>query len=231
MQINVNGKDFKKLQGVPVQVKKVYSFYRTGYVPAENKFHTYIPFPIMSQEVIYSWDNVERKEGEETEMREQTWNKEIKKFEFRKVKYVDRKAFPKVIDIIAVANAPFEVTVWDSTAKARLPYLISAGEEFTLQAFSSWKVRDLLETFELDTDVEVNTENKKPFDWEDAIRKRLEGKAFTFRVTGSGLETRYKFKEVAAFAEEEIQEVAKPKLSSVADKVFDTELTIDSIPF
>lgn len=224
MNINVKSKDFKNLQGTPILIKKVYNFYRSGYIPAENKFHTYIYFPArLTDEVVYSEDRVltEVVEGEKMELREKTWNKEDRKFEFRKLKSAANadfyKSFAKVIDIVAVANGEFETTMWNPDTKTREPYLVSPWEEFVIEAFSAWKVRDLLDTMELAEDIPLDaTSKKRPFDWEDNIRKRLEGKAFTFKTTGAGLETRYRYKEVPAFE----ATVAKPQ-----------ELSIEDVPF
>ncbi len=128
--INVKGKDLKKLQGIPLGIQKVYNFYRSGYVKAENKFHTYIYFPSrLIDEIVYSEDKTLTVpvEGEKMELREQIWNKDERKFEFHKLHgRIDLKAFPKVIDIVAIASAPFEVEAWDSAAKARIPKLVEA---------------------------------------------------------------------------------------------------------
>ena len=219
--ISVQGKDLKKLQGIPLGIQKVYNFYRSGYVKAENKFHTYIYFPSrLVDEIVYSEDRTLTApvEGEKMELREKIWNKDAKKFEFHKLHTrLDLKAFPKVIDITAVASAPFEVEAWDSAARARLPVTVEAWTEFTLEWFSAGKVRDLLDTMELAEDIPVDpSTQKRGYDWEDNIRKRLEGKSFTFKTTGTWLETRYRYKEVTF-----------PTIAKVEDE----ELTIEDIPF
>lgn len=124
--ISVSGKDLKKLQGIPLGIKKVFNFYRSGYVKAENRFHTYVYFPSnIADEVVYSL--AVPKEGERSELREKIWNKDERKFEYHKPSgRIDLKAFPKVIDIVAVAAAPFEVDSWDTTAKARLPVTVES---------------------------------------------------------------------------------------------------------
>lgn len=202
MTVSVSNKEFKKLQKNPILIKKVWNFYRSGYVPAENKFHTYIYFPSsLKDSIVYGEDKAWIKEGDRLELRRQLWNKEDRKFEFHKLtERIDLKLFKKVVDVVAVAKEDFTIEVYDSASKGKIEYLVSAWEEFLIENFSAGKVRDLLDTMDLADDIEVNAEtNKRPFDWEDNIRKRLEGKAFTFKVTGAKLETRYTFKEVEAF--------------------------------
>jgi hypothetical protein len=152
-------------------------------------------------------------------LREQIWNKEERKFEFHKIGKIDLKLFKKVVDVNAIAEKPFDINVWDSSAKAEVKYTVSPGEEFTLESFSAGKVRDLLDTFDLTDDVITDpTTEKRPFDWEDGIKNRLEGKTFSFKVTGIGLETRYRFKELPGF--------------TIAASVSDAdEIFIDDVPF
>jgi len=56
----------------------------------------------------------------------------------------------------------------------------------------------------------------RPFDWEDGLRKELEGKYAKVKVRGEGMDTKYSFKEGTPFTEEE------PKKK---------ELTLEDVPF
>lgn len=203
MTARINGKEFRKLQKKNITVRKVYNFYRTGYVPAENKFHTYIYFPArLTDEIVYSEDRVMTapQDGEKMVLREQIWNKEERKFEFHKIGRIDLKLYKKVVDVVAVCDEEFVTEQYDSSTKGRVNYVVAAGEEFLLEAFSAGKLRDLLDTLDCTDDVVEDENGKRPFDWEDSIRKRLEGKAFSFKVTGQKLETRYTYKEVEPMA-------------------------------
>lgn len=204
MTARINGKDFRNLQKKNITVRKVYNFYRTWYVPAENRFHTFIYFPArLTDEIVYSEDRVMTApiDGEKMVLREQIWNKDERKFEFHKVWKIDLKLYKKVIDIVAVCDEDFVTEQYDSSTKWKVNYVVAAGEEFLIEAFSAGKLRDLLDTLDCTDDVVEDADGKRPFDWEDSIRKRLEGKAFSFKVTGQKLETRYTYKEVEPMVE------------------------------
>jgi len=222
MTISVSNKDFKKLQKNPIMIKKIFNFYRSGYVKAENKYHTYIYFPSrLSDKIVYSEDKVltKNQEGERMELREQIWNKDEKKFEFHKLNSrIDLKAFKKVVDVVAVAQEDFEITQYDKFTKSRQPFFVNAGDEFVIESFSAWKVRDLLDALDLADDITPDpTTEKRAFDWEDAIKGRLERKAFTFKVTWVKLDTKYIFKEAPAF--------------EVTQDDGDKPISIEDIPF
>ena len=65
-----------------------------------------------------------------------------------------------------------------------------------------------------------NPAKVKPFDWEDGVKNQLEGKFIQMRVKGTGLETKYIFKEVAPFLVEEKQSNSTTE-----------ELTLEDVPF
>lgn len=201
--ITISGKDFKKLQKTPILIKKVFNFYRSGYVPSENKFRTFIYFPArLTDAIVYSEDKTLNKviAWERMELRERIWNKQDRKFEFHKVTTrLDLKLFKKVVDVVAMANEDFEIEVWDSFLKTKVPHLVCAWDDFIIEGFSAGKIRDLLDALDLADDILVGADDKRGYDWEDSIKDRLETQAFTFKITWSGLETRYHFKEAAPF--------------------------------
>lgn len=89
--------------------------------------------------------------------------------------------YKKVFDV--QISTPSEVTVDGKT-----------GKEFVLNGLGTYKVKEMLRT-DFDLDIPMNGD-KELFDWEDGKYKYLEGKSFKMKVTGTGLDTSYKFKLV-----------------------------------
>lgn len=189
----LNSSEFKKLKKIPCKIENIYSFYRSGFVPSLNKFRTFVYTPArITDDVVEGRDErLKIEKGEKLFLREKIW--EDGKIKLIRVKEkVDKdflKLFPKVIDMVVVANGNVD-------GKKEV---ITPGEEFTIPV-SAKKIQDLLDVMGLSDDVEEDDEGRRPFDWEDKLAYKLKWKFFQVNVTGSGLQTKYSFKVVPEFS-------------------------------
>ncbi len=204
-----------------MKVVKVYNFYRDGGLEVKQpdgsmKYvgKTFVNCPKrIKDNVVIQWDEqLKPVEGEEMEFREVVWNKEIKARTF--VKYTGKfdkdfySTYKKVYDVEVVVKDSFKNPVWNKDAGAEVMVTFEGGVSATLNSFPSGRLKNLLESLELDTSIEkVKGKDKAgneamvmPYDWEDSVKNNLEGKFFSMRVRGEGLDTKYSFKEAPEFA-------------------------------
>jgi len=150
-------------------IERVYPFYRNGGIEVDGKFQG---------KTFRYVDN---------KLQEETWDKVNGKNVKTLVPVTEKiggdffKIYKKVFDIRI--TTPTEITVDGKK-----------GNCFTIESLGSFKIKEMLrEDFSI---VIPMNGDKEAFDWEDDVYKSLEGKTFQMKVTGAGLETKYKFKLV-----------------------------------
>ena len=87
--------------------------------------------------------------------------------------------YKKVFDVVVIT--PEEVTIDGKT-----------GREFKISRLGFNKVRGMIKS-DIDFDVPVEGDHEK-FDWEDDVYTNIEGCSYNMKVSGSGLDTEYRFK-------------------------------------
>lgn len=235
----IKRKNQKNLDGNTMKVVKVYNFYRDGGLEVKQsdgsmkyvgKTFVNIPKRIKDAIVIQGDEQLKYIEGDEMEFREVVWDKELKARTF--VKYngkMDKdfySTYKKVYDVEVVVKDEFKNPVWDSEAKSEVVKTFEGGVSATLNSFPVGRLKNLLESLELDTGIEkVKGKDKAgneamvmPFDWEDGVKNKLEGKFFSMRVRGEGLDTKYSFKEAPEFI------VAAEVANTFSDEPLDTTM-------
>jgi hypothetical protein len=216
----IKRKNQKNLDGNTMKIVKVYNFYRDGGLEVRQadgsmkyvgKTFVNCPKRIKDNIVIQGDEQLKYIEGDEMEFREVVWNKELKARTF--VKYAGKfdkdfyATYKKVYDIEVIVKDEFTNPVWDKDANAEVLKTFEGGVSATLNSFPVGRLKNLLESLELDTGIEKikgkdkagNEAMVMPYDWEDNVKNKLEGKFFSMRVRGEGLDTKYSFKEAPEF--------------------------------
>lgn len=204
-----------------MKVVKVYNFYRDGGLEVKQpdgsmKYvgKTFVNIPKrIKDNIVIQWDEqLKYIEGDEMELREVIWDKEIKARTF--VKYTGKldkdfySTYKKVYDLEVIVKDEFKNQVWDKEAGTEVMKTFSGWVSATLNSFPVGRLKNLLESLELDAGIEKikgkdkagNEAMVMPYDWEDSVKNKLEGKFFSMRVRGEGLDTKYSFKEAPEFA-------------------------------
>lgn len=227
---SIKSKEFRNLDGTSFRIDNVYFPYLSGWVESQRKFREFVKFPArLTDAVVFSGDERAKPEGDEKmEYREKIWNNG--KAEFHKVTEKMDKAFytlfKKVFDVEVTLATPVTFNVWDSEEKREVKKALTS---IRVRGLGSSKIKSMLEDLELDGEVPLvdgkdkagNPAKVRPFDWEDGIRKNLEGKFVKVKVRGTGMDTKYSFKEGEPFTEDEAQPLVKK----------DKELDLSDIPF
>lgn len=227
-EASVNSSQFKNLQEIPFGILKVYSPYRHWWDDVAKKFRSFYNFPKrITDDVVFSGDERAKiQEGDEFELREKYWDDSAKKFAFKK--FVPYQGFTKmakkVFDVDITPSSDVSFNIWDNSIKQEVPVKFGRGSTFTIKALGASKIISAIEALDLDAGVQLverkdrtgNLVKARPFDFEDAIAKSLAGKFVSFKVRGSGMETRYSFKEANEFDPAEV-----PK----------TSVSIEDVPF
>ncbi len=207
----VSAGQFRKLENNDIAILKIYPIYRQFFDKPANKFHTAKAFPArLTADVVYRGDpEAKKQEGDTFFFREQFWDDNEKKFGFRKIKNDGAfyKAYKKVVDMDIVVNGSPTIEVYDKEEKKKVNVQLSPNTVVTLQGFPVSKLISLIETFDLDADVElVDGKDKawkpakvRPFDFEEPLIPTLVGKTFSFKARGTGLDTKYSYKEWKEF--------------------------------
>lgn len=217
MTAYVKPKYVRKLDGKNIRINKVFNAYRSGGLEIGGKWvgKSFVYFPKrITDDVIASGDErAKYAPGDELamELREKSYNREAGRFEFTRVKEkLDGeffKTYKKVFDVEVTLGETVSIPTWDKVAKQEVNSEFGIGETLMLQEFSAGKLKTLLEDLELDSHVELvdgkdkmgNAAKVKPYDWEDNLRKELEGRFVVIRVKGEGMDTKYKFKDGVPF--------------------------------
>lgn len=206
------------------------------------------PSRITSDVILSGDEQLKPIEGDTFSLRELIWNNGAREFH----KYTGKLdkdffgTYKKVYDIEVVIKESFKNTVWNKDTKQEEEVEFFEGTSATLNAFSAGRLRNLIESLDLDEGlVLIDGKDKlgeptlvKPYDWEDLYKAKLEGKFVSMRVRGTGLDTKYSFKEVSAFPITETVPVAPtvntPKVNTPANSKYvplDDEITVSDIPF
>lgn len=214
MAIYQKAKQFRILDSVNFQVKEIYSAYRSGGLEVNGKFvgKSFYPF---------------NEEGK-TVFKEKFWNADERKFDFRpydgKLDKEFYKTYKKVFDVHVVLGEDVTLPVWDKEQKKEVDTVVAKGNEVVFQAISASKVKTMIEDLDLDegiklvegTDKAGEKAMVKPFDWEDEYKDKLKEQFITMKVRGTGMDTKYKFKQGKPFKMEEDDKFA---------------INLDDIPF
>lgn len=228
----IKPKHHRNLDGNNILIKKVHNYYRTGGIEQPQtgggvkwvgKTFVNIPKRIEDDAVVQGDERLAYIKWDEMELREAVWDKDLKKRVFYKTKEkMDRdfyKVYKKVYDVEVIVQSPFKNKVWNWETKVEEEVEFEEGTTATLSSFPVSRLKVLLETLELDEGVELvdgkdkagNPAKVKPFDWEDGVKFKLEGKFVGMRVRGEGMDTKYTFKEGKEFEYTSTEEVATPK--------------------
>ncbi len=217
MTAYIKSKYVRKLDGKNIRINKVFNAYRSGGLEIAGKWvgKSFVYFPKrITDDVIASGDErAKYVQGDELamELREKSYNREAGRFEFARVKEkLDGeffKTYKKVFDVEVTLGESVSIPTWDKVAKQEVNSEFGIGETLMLQEFSAGKLKTLLEDLELDSKVELvkgndkmgNEAMVKPYDWEDDLRRELEGRFVVIRVKGEGMDTKYKFKDGVPF--------------------------------
>ncbi len=207
-KVYAEAKALRALNGNSIYIKSVYFPYYTGYVEAEKRFHTFIRFPIIADDIIMQGDERSKPKtpGEKMEFREKIWvdgKVAFQKFK-GKVNGDFFKMFKKTFDVALETSVPVTVKVWDKLEKANVDV---TSNNFVIP-FGASKIKKALQDMKLDRDVEKVEGTDKlgkpakvmPFDYEDGIRGDLVGKFMAVEVLGEGMDTRYIFEKTEPFA-------------------------------
>ena len=224
--IKIKSSQFRNLEPTKVLIKNIYPSYRFGWVESERTFHTFIYFPdSCTADVVYSGDEGTKPQDGETKMhlRKQEWDDNAGKFKFTKVAPPNLeffKLYKKVYDVELMLDTPVTIPVWDKEARQEVNYTTTGWETIRLTALPASRLQAIAQsmmltkwiekkdvTFKDRLTWETKTEKRLPFNWEDDILGEMIGKAFEFAVNGSGLDTKYSFREVPAFEEVEKKEL------------------------
>jgi len=122
----IKPKHHRRLDGNNFRVNKVYNYYRVGGIETTingvtkwvGKTFINIPSRIEDEAIVQGDERLAHLEGDEYELREAIWDKELKKRVFYKLKNVklDRdfyKVYKKVYDVEVVIGGEFSNLVWD----------------------------------------------------------------------------------------------------------------------
>lgn len=218
-----------------MKIVQIYPEYRYGFDKPTSKFGEFHFFPdSCTADVVFSWDpSAKPQAGEKSfHLREQSWNTEQWKFQFKKMGRLDGnffKTYKKVFDVEVQLETPVTIPVWDKEAKQEVPYTIQPWETVRLKAFSANKIQLLAQSMMLTKWIEkvemvkkdrtTGVEKKEmslPYDWENQVLDKMVGKSFEVGVIGSGLDTKYSFREISDIV------VPTPKSD---------EISIEDIPF
>ncbi len=202
--IYIKKKYHRLLDGNSFKINKVYNFYREGglEVPQVGGGVKYVgktfvncPSRITDEVVIQGDEQLKPVAGESMSFREVIWNKDLKQREFHKYNgKLDKDFFStykKVYDVeIVIKDSLTLPAVWDSEAKAEVEKTFEGGVSATLNAFPVGRLKNLIESLDLDSGVQLvsgkdkagNPAMVKPFDWEDGVKNTLEGKFVQMRV-------------------------------------------------
>jgi len=216
--IKIKSSLFRSLEPTQVQIVNIYPSYRYGWNDSEKTYKTFSYFPdSATKDVLFQWDAEAIPSDNETRfhLRLQEYDKSVGKFKFTKVAPPNKdffKTYKKVYDIEVALKSPVTVMVWDKNANREVEYTTSPWEVVRLTAFPASRIQSIAQSMMLtkgidkvEVDVkdrltgEVKKEKRLPFNWEDAIVPSMVGKAFEFAVDGTGLDTKYSFKEVSPF--------------------------------
>lgn len=218
------------LSDIDIMILKVYKPYRYGWDDSIKKYRSFYYFPErLTQEVVYSWDESAKiQEGDTFSLREKYWDDAEKKFAFKKIGYDANfyRTFKKVFDVDIAPASEATFNIWNSQMKAEVPVTMGLGNTFTLRAVPASRVIGMLEAHDLDADVPLtdgkdklgNPSKIRPYDFEDALVEKLQGKFIKFKVRGEGIDTRFTFKEAKEF---------DPTITSTSTD----ELTVEDTPF
>lgn len=159
-------------------ITNIYAPYRSGGIEVDGKF---IP------------KSFKMKDGK---WYEQLWSEEQHGFVLSDTPAVANKewykTYKKVFDVAIKTPAP--ATVDDKTS-----------DEFTIKALGTFKVKEMLRE---DFDVEIPMDgDNEAFDWEDKVYVNVKGKSYQMKVTGKGLDTKYKFKLVETPKEKAVDDI------------------------
>lgn len=196
---------FRKLHGMEFRIDKVGKPYRKAFDEAAKRFRSFYPWPKDDRQVIESGDAKSIENGASASYefcREKIWNKETRKMEFHLFPIKDKssfyKTFRKVFDVRVTLKDTATFEKWDKTQVD--------AKDVMCEAVSASIVRNAIETL---TDIQiplVQGKDKlgkpamvKPFDWEDAHAKALEGLFAKLKVSGEGMDTKYLILPAAKF--------------------------------
>jgi hypothetical protein len=239
----IKNKNLRKLDENTFLIKKVYPSYRDGGLETKQpdgtvkyvgKTFVYVPKRIKDEVVLQGDEQLKFIQGDEMELREAVWDKELKTRKFVKVKQkLDKDFFStykKVYDVEVAVKSGFTIPVWDKDAKKEVDTKFDDGVSATLVAFPAGRLKNMIEALDLDKGIQLvqgkdkagNDAMVRPFDWEDTVKNKLEGKFVEMRVRGTGLDTKYSFREGKEFVE-----------LNTAEDVFDNgeEIAVEDIPF
>lgn len=104
---------------------------------------------------------------------------------------------------IEMEDALKDPRFWKTYRKVFDVVLKVGGEDITIKSLGAFKVQKMLKA-DIDLDVPMDGD-KEEFDWEDHVYKKLVGREFRMKVTGTGLDTEYN-----------IQLVGKPEEKAIA---------------
>jgi hypothetical protein len=246
------GKTPYTLAGIDIKMDKVFPPYRYGWVKfmrdgkEVNQSHEFHYFPIDERDSIPSGDESikARKDEDKKELREKVKNRETGETSFVRVKEkLDGtwfKTFKKTFDVrLQLANPQnFPHYKFPDTG---------VDTDYVQVRLGSSKIKDMLENLTEET-VGINLIPGKdkagkpamvrPFDWEDSLATKLEGVYFRFRTTGTGMDTRYVYKNTAPFTTKAEAEAvfgdapaAAPAKESKPRAGEPTQSDVDSLPF
>lgn len=210
-------KAIRAISDKSIFIKSIYFPYYFGFNEAENKFHTFVRFPIIADDVVFSGDERAKptQENQPMEFREKVWVESERKFGFQKFKgKINKKFFTtyhKTFDVALETSEPVLVDVYDKVEKRDV---LNEATNLVIP-FKAAKIRAMLESLELDKGIELNAKGKMPYDYEDGIRHLVVGKFVRIVVKGEKLGTTYLYKEGKEF---EISEDAKKAAGVGAEK-------------
>lgn len=226
---SIKVKNLKPFNLSTIKITKIYNPYFDWWT--DNwvaKLHrTFKKFPFNSAEILY---NGSKEMGEVTEefkkgwdikfeIREQVWNKDLNRFEFKKVKdKIDRdwfKTYKKVFDVEFTTENPVEVETYVKDSWN----IKVIWDKFSIMLWSS-KLRSILESL-FD---EITWEVTAKFDWEDKEKVKLEDKYVKIKITEA---------PISEEMSEEEKKLARMETKYIFSegKPFKEEIRLEDIPF
>lgn len=228
--ISIKASKFRQLEPTTLRIEAIYPEYRFGWDDGKKKNREFrnVNSLIKDAEVDVNDKRIQFNEGESTKLMEKVW----KDWRYVLVEVAEQigapffKLYKKVFDIDVTISK--EITIhwlWNPELKEEVSLDFESGDKLRIKSFSASKIQDIAKSMMLQkgiAKVEVTKRDRTtgvekkemalPYNWEDNILSQMVGKAFEFAVDGSGLDTKYSFRE---------SEFVLPT----------KELTLDDVPF
>lgn len=221
-EVAIDASKMRQLSDKSILILKVYNPYRKWWDDTIKKFRSFYYFPSrLNEDIVYSWDESAKiKEWDSFVLREKFWDSSVNKFWFKKIQLEKgfNKLYRKVFDIDVAIKDSTTFRVYNGQLKQEMDVTMGLGNTFTLRWVPSSRVISMIETFDLDANIEKvdgkdklgNATKIRPYDFEDNLIKELAWKFIKFKVRGEWIDTRYTFREG-----EEFDPTAMPTESSI----------------